>query len=74
MKPYKKEPNIIIQEVGMETIYFIDLDNRKAWLKVKLYGTWETIFAFTFDEFYDLKKIKARLEKKAEAYYKFLDS
>lgn len=74
MKPYKKEPKVIRQEVGMEAIYSIDLDNRKAWLNVKWLGNWETILEFSFDEFYDLKKIKARLEKKAMAYYTFLDS
>jgi hypothetical protein len=74
MKPYKKEPNIIRQEVGMDAIYTINLDDRKAWLNVKWLGNWETILEFSFDEFYDLKKIKAKLEKKAMAYYTFLDS
>lgn len=74
MKPYKKEPELIRQEVGMDAIYTINLDDRRAWLNVRWLGNWETILEFSFDEFYDLKKIKARLEKKAMAYYTFLDS
>lgn len=74
MKPYKKEPELIRQEVGMDAIYTINLDDRRARLNVKWLGNWETILEFSFDEFYDLEKIKARLEKKAMAYYTFLDS
>lgn len=74
MKPYKKEPELIRQEVGMDAIYTINLDDRRAWLNVRWLGNWGTILEFSFDEFYDIEKIKARLEKKAMAYYTFLDS
>lgn len=74
MKKGETPRNEITWEVGMEAIYHIDLSKREAWLNVKWLGTWQTILEFSFDEFYDIEKIKARLERKAEAYYDFLDS
>lgn len=74
MKKNEIKKGLIYVEVGMEALGVIDLNNKEARLNCRAYGDWITLYKVKFDEFYDLEKIKAKLVKKAEAYYTFLDS
>ena len=74
MKPHKKSENPIYLEYGMECIWVIDTENKEARLNTHIYGERLTLYKVKFDEFYDLEKIKAKLEKKADKYYAFKDA